>query len=124
MLVRMRMGLARRVLGTVRVLMVFVMQMRMRVSHRLVNVLMFVMLSHVQPETQCHEHSCREELQGDGLSERDNGGNSPQEGRCREIGSCSRRSQMSERNDEKRQAYAVSQKANTHRKNRREGRGQ
>ena len=124
MLVRMGVGLSGWILGTVCMLMVFVMHMRMRVHHRLVDVLVLVALSDVQPDTQRHERSCREELRGDGLSERNDGGNSPQEGRGREIGSCSRRSQIAERNDEKRQAYAVSQKANNHRKNRRKRWGQ
>ena len=77
MLVRMGVRLARRILGTVRMLMVLVMHMRMRMHHRLVDVVVFVMLSDVQPDTQCHERSCREELQSDGLSKRNDGGNSP-----------------------------------------------
>ena len=82
MLVRMRVGLSGWILGTVCMLMVFVMHMRMRVHHRLVDVLVLVALSDVQPDTQRHERSCREELRGDGLSERNDGGNSPQEGRA------------------------------------------
>jgi len=102
MLVRMGVGLSGWILGTVCMLMMLVMHMRMRVHHRLVDVIVFVALSDVQPDTQCHERSCREELRSNGLSERNDGGNSPQEGRDRKIGSCSRRSQIPERNDEKR----------------------
>ena len=77
MLVRMSVGLSGWILGTVCMLMVFVMHMRMRVHHRLVDVLVFVTLSDVQPDTQCHERSCSEEPEADGLSERDDGGKSP-----------------------------------------------
>jgi hypothetical protein len=57
MLVRVGVRLSGRILGPVCMLMVLVM----RVSHRLVNMLVFVMLGDVQPDTQGHERSGREE---------------------------------------------------------------
>ena len=104
MLVRMRMGLARRVLGTVRVLMVFVMQMRMRVSHRLVNVLMFVMLSHVQPDTYRHQSSGYNEAKCEAFSESENRNYSSKERRCREIGASPRCAQVPKRDNVEYQA--------------------
>jgi hypothetical protein len=52
MLVRVGVGLACRILGNVCMPVVLVMHMRMRVHHRLVDVLVFMTLSDVQPELQ------------------------------------------------------------------------
>jgi hypothetical protein len=52
--VKMGMRLARWVNGAVGVTMVFIMHVRMRVSHRSMKVLMFMMLSHVQPHASRH----------------------------------------------------------------------
>jgi hypothetical protein len=54
MFVKMRMRLARRIDWAVDVTMVFIMHMRMSVGHRTMKVLMFMMLSHVQPHPSCH----------------------------------------------------------------------
>ena len=78
-------------------LMVLVMYMRMRVHHGLVDVLVFVTLGNVQPDTYSHEPSCCEESDADRLSQRDNGGNRSQERRRREIGSRSRSTQITKR---------------------------
>ena len=49
----MGVGLSGRYLGPVCMLMVLVMRVRMRVSYRLVNMLVFMPLGDVQPDTQC-----------------------------------------------------------------------
>ena len=54
MFVKMCMRLARGGDGTVRMTMVFIMHVRMGVAHGSVEVLMFMMLSHVQPHASRH----------------------------------------------------------------------
>ena len=51
------------VLGAVRMLMVLIMHVRMCVRYHLVDMLVFMTLGHVQPDTYAHERSCREEPQ-------------------------------------------------------------
>ena len=59
----MSMRFTGRVHGSVGMLMVFIMHVRMCVCHRRVDVLVFMTLGHVQPDTYSHERSCREEPQ-------------------------------------------------------------
>src|SRR5215470_15027168 len=54
MFVNMRMRLARRIADTVGMAMVLIMYMGMRVDHASMEVLMFVMFSHVQPYSDSH----------------------------------------------------------------------
>ena len=100
----MRVRLPRWVLGTVRMPMMFIMYVRMCVRHQLMGMLVFMTLGHVQPDTYCHERSCREEPEAHRFLQHDNRGNCSEERRCREIRSGSRRTQMAQRDDKKCQA--------------------
>ena len=91
---------AGRVLGPVCMLMMFIMHVRMCVRHRLVNVLVFMTLGHVQPDAHSHERACREEPKAHRLLQHDNRGNRSQEWRCRKIRSRSSGTQMAQREDE------------------------
>jgi hypothetical protein len=55
MFVKMCMRLARGVGG--RMTMVFIMHVRMGVAYGRMEVLMFMMLSHVQPHSDCHQYA-------------------------------------------------------------------
>lgn len=55
MLVRMRVGLARRIVGAMLVLVMRVMCMRVRVREHLVLVLMLVILGEMQPHSNGHQ---------------------------------------------------------------------
>src|SRR5438067_1662744 len=95
----MSMRLTRWILRAVRMLMVFIMHVRMCVRYRLVGMLVFMTLGHVQPNTYCHERSCREESKAHRFLQHDNRGNCSQKGRRRKIRSCSCRTQMAQRDD-------------------------
>jgi hypothetical protein len=68
-LVVVRVRLAGRVQLAVRVLMVLIVHMWVRVSHRFVNVLMFVAFCQMQPDPHGHERARDGELHGDRLDE-------------------------------------------------------
>ncbi len=59
MLVRMRMRLAGRVAGLVRVPMMLVMHVGVRMGGRLVHVLMLVVFGQMQPHADRHQHARR-----------------------------------------------------------------
>jgi hypothetical protein len=52
------MGLACRIIWTARVLVVFVVHVRMRMCHWLMGMLM--MLAQMQPHTDTHQHTCEQ----------------------------------------------------------------
>ena len=66
----MGMRLAQGVLGAMLVAMMFIVHMRMRVRERLVAMLMFVTLSEVQPDADCHQHPSDKQLSANLLAER------------------------------------------------------
>ena len=74
----MRMEMSVRLTGRFRsamlVSMMFIVRMRMRMGHRLVNVFVPVSFGEVQPNAHSHESSCCEQLDCDGLTEHHDGG--------------------------------------------------
>ena len=56
-----------------------IMDVRMRVLHLLVNVLMFVMLGHMEPHADCHQASGKQQLKGEWLMQERNGDNGAEE---------------------------------------------
>ena len=85
MFVKMRVRLSGWIEGAVGVAVVFIVHVRMRVSHRLVNVLMLVTLSQVQPNSDCHEGTGNGELHSKRLAKRDNRRHSAEKWRGREV---------------------------------------
>jgi hypothetical protein len=63
----MRVRLTRRIVRTMRMLMVFVVHMRMCVSHWSMEVCMLMMLSNVKPHPHGHESSRYGQLRGQGF---------------------------------------------------------
>jgi len=64
MSMRVAVGLIGWIVRQVLVLMVFVMHMRMRVFHRPMFVLVFVVLGQVQPDAGAHQEASRKQLEG------------------------------------------------------------
>ena len=62
----------------------------MCVRHRLVNVFMFVALGEVQPDAQSHQASGQQQLNGDGLSQGNNGNYCAEEWSRRKISTSTR----------------------------------
>jgi len=67
MLVGMGVWLPRWILGAVGVLMMHVVGMRVTVGQPIMGVLVEVALGEMQPDSECHEPTCREQRHGDGL---------------------------------------------------------
>ena len=110
-LVSMRVRLAWRIIGLVRMLMVLVVHMRVRVHGRLMNMVVFVMLCEVEPNTECHKTPSDEQLNAGGFAKRDDGNRRAEKRGGREIGSCARRTKVTERADEQNETNAITNKA-------------
>lgn len=111
MFVKMDMWLPRRVRWPVSMLMMFVVDMGMRMGHWLVDMLVFVMLRQVQPHTCGHQKSGEDDLRGQRLAERGNRNHGSKKRRSRKIGPCPRRSEMTKSQNEQREADAISEKS-------------
>jgi len=111
-LMTMGMRFARRIVGRMLVLVVLVVVMEMFVFHRVVDVLVFVSLGHMQPNADEHENARSTEGPIElALSDCEGEGGTCK-GRGREIGSCASRAEMTERPNEKSEADAVTEKTN------------
>jgi hypothetical protein len=110
-LVAMGMRFARRIARRVLVRMMLVVVVEMFVFHRVVDVLVFVSFGDVQPNADQHENACGAkgpiEL---ALSDRE-GERSTCKRRGGKIRSCASCPEMTERPNEKNEAYAVTEKA-------------
>ena len=84
--------------------------MRVSVRDWLVDVFVFMMLSHVQPDTYRHECSRYNKTEREAFSESEDRDDSAKERRCREVGASPRCAQVPKRDNIERQAYAISQK--------------
>jgi hypothetical protein len=100
---------------TVVVLVMRVVNMRMVMVLRFMPVLVLMTFRHVEPHTKSHQQGGNGKLQGDRFMLNQDGKSGSEEGRNREVGAGSRRSQVTERNDEQNQAYTVSDEAYQHR---------
>ena len=111
-LVTMGMRFARRIVGRMRMLMMLVMVMEMFVFQRVVDVLVFVLLGHMQPNAYEHENArgaeCPIEL---ALSDCEGEGGTCKR-RGREIGSCASCTEVTERANEKSEADSITEKTN------------
>ena len=81
------------------------------VRDRFVEVFVFMMLGHVQPDPYRHESSRYNETEREAFSESKNRDYSSKERRCREVGARPRCTQVPKRDNIERQAQAISQKA-------------
>ena len=96
--------------GRVLVLVVLVVVVEMFVFQRLMDVLVFVSLGDVQPDAEEHENARSAERPIEAaLSDCEGERGACQTGRWR-IGSCPSRAKMTERPNEKNEAYAVTEK--------------
>lgn len=94
--VRVAVWFARRVVGTVCVLVVFVVDVTVVVRHRLVFVFMIVPLGQVQPNSDTHESRSQKEDRRGLVTEQGQRDHRPDEGSDREVRSCSRRAEISQ----------------------------
>jgi hypothetical protein len=94
----------------VRVPMMLVVSVRMRVGHRLVNVLMLVLLSHMQPHTATHADRRQPERGVATLPGEHYSSTRPDKRSSRKIGSSTRRPQVTQGHDEQHEAQAVPEK--------------
>jgi hypothetical protein len=108
--VPMGMRFARRIAWRVLVLVVLVVVVEMFVFQRLMDVLVFVSLGDVQPDAEEHENARSAERPIEAALSDCEG----ERGACKrgggEIGSCASRAKMTERPNEKNEAYAVTEK--------------
>jgi hypothetical protein len=108
--VPMGMRFARRIAWRVLVLVVLVVVVEMFVFQRLMNVLVFVSLGDVQPDADEHENARSAERPIEAALS----GREGERGACKrgggEIGPCASRAKMTERPNEKNEAYAVTEK--------------
>jgi hypothetical protein len=107
----MGMRFARRIARRVLVLVVLVVIVEMLVFQRLMNMLVFVSLGDVQPHADEHENARSAERTIEAPLSNCEG----ERGACKrgrgEIGSCASRAEMTERTNEKNEAYTVAKKA-------------
>jgi hypothetical protein len=90
----MGVGLARRIVRSMRMLMMLVVGVRVGLSHWLVDVNVLVILAEVKPYPETHQGARADELQRDRLAEYEDGGSRAEEGGGRKIRSRSCRSEM------------------------------
>ena len=83
----------------------------MTMNQRLVNVLVFVILGQMQPNTDCHAGGCDPERPSDRLAVEQNGHGAADEGRRCEVRARPRGSQIAKREDEQYQAQSVPEKS-------------
>ena len=102
-----RMGLAGRIVWAVAVLMVRIVHMRVTVLQGLMDVFVLMILGQVQPDPEAHEQAGDQELEGDGLTEKQDGHDGAHERGGREVGSGARGAEMAQRHDEERKADAI-----------------
>jgi hypothetical protein len=109
-LVKMRMRLAGRINGTVRMMMVFIMHMWMGVGHRSMEVLMLMMLGQVQPHSHRHQYTCAQQLRRNWIAQCDDRGHAANEWRGRKVctGACS--AEAASRENKQNQADTVAEK--------------
>jgi hypothetical protein len=109
-LVAMSMRFARRILGRMYVLVVLVVMVEMFVFHRLMDVLVFVSLGDVEPHANEHENTRDAERPIEAALSDCEG----KRGACKrsggEIGSCASCAEMTERPNEKNEAYTITEK--------------
>ena len=91
-------------------LMVFIVNMRMGMQHRFVNMLMCVSFAEMQPNAGCHEKSRHRELHGERFVQEQSGGDGAQEWRGREVSARPRGTKMAKRQDKQSQADAIAEK--------------
>ncbi len=80
-----RMRLAGWIVRSMRVPMVLIVHVRMAMLHGFMDVFVLMALGQVQPDTEAHEQAGNDELQGDGLAEKQDGGQCPDKRRRRKI---------------------------------------
>jgi hypothetical protein len=92
-------------------LMMFIMHVRVRVSHRFMDVLMLMTLSQMQPNPDCHEGTGNCELGSDWFAKREDCRDAAEKRCCREVGTSPRRAEVTQGNYEQGQAHAISEEA-------------
>ena len=107
--VAMGVGLVRDVVHLVDVFVMLVVNVPMGVIERGVSVLVLVTLGQVEPGAGGHERSRRDQSPAEGLAEKCDGDQGPEEWRQREVGAGACRAEVAKRHDEERQAKAVAQ---------------
>ena len=109
--VGMRVGFARRVVRTVDVLMVFVVDVPVSVRYRGVRVLMNVALGQVQPDAKRHEEAAGNKERGERLPPKGQGQKRADERGGGKVGPGPGGPEAAERQHEEYEAYAVAKEA-------------
>jgi len=99
-LVRMGVGLARRILRAVAVAVMLVVTVSMGMHHAAMGMRVHVPLGEVQPNADGHQRSGGDELHRQRLLERDHRGRRADEGGSREICAGARRTEVAQRDYE------------------------
>lgn len=99
---------------TVRVPVMFIMNVGVRMRRRIVNVLVLVMLGEMQPDAEADDCASNKQRSGHGLPEHEHCRRRAKKRRRRKISACPGRAEMTQRIDEQREAHAVAQKADDH----------
>lgn len=108
---QMRMWFAGRVAGAVRMGVVRIVDVRVRVGLRFMDVLMLVPLREVQPASHSHQRARGDKLHRHRFAKGDHRDGSPEKGRRREVGSRARSAEMAERQHKEGKAQSVAEKS-------------
>jgi len=100
--VPMRVRFARRFFRCVDMLMMFIMSVRMRMIHWLMNVTVIVALREVKPHPEPHQQACDNQLQSDRFAKPQYGRNCSEQGCGCKICRSTRRPEIAESNNEQR----------------------
>src|SRR5215467_1744535 len=95
---------------------VLIMGVGMRMHRKLVDVLMLMMFRGMQPDAQSHKSAGYEEARGNRITKRHDGDDRAKERCGRKVGARSRSTQLTQYENIKHKANAVSEKANDRRK--------
>ncbi len=91
--------------------MMFVMRVRVRMSHRFVNMLVLVALGQMKPDPHCHKDTGNGELCGDWFAEHEDCRDAAEKRCGREVGPRARGAEMPQCDHEQGQAHAIPEEA-------------
>ncbi len=88
-----------------------VLHSNIHMLHRHMLMVVLMRLRQVQPDPYAHQATCDQKLNGERLAQEDDCRDGTEERRRGEVGTCSRCSEITQRQDEQRQADAVTEEA-------------
>ena len=109
--VRVTVRLARRIIGRMSVLVMFVVDMEVLVLHHLVRVLVFMAFAQVQPHAEAHQYRADHQRYGRRLVEDGERDQRADEWRDGEVGARPRGADVTERDHEQHETQAIAEEA-------------